>query len=397
MEPAPQTQVPPTGPQNALLGDAQVQDALLLIDYANKRGVEIPDELLQHVVCARSALNEGKLSDAIAANFLSSASKIAKLVLPVTLESIRFTSGTDPRGYSQAGILANRYNRIGLICFSILFFTQVYWFILDGLFANLKQTQEQLSPYVVHETITFYNLKKKLTRSPTDEEFIEELTDFYYQQAVQELAPNDDTSSGAKKRRFLTYKDRDFQKTSQRSYLDALGRFVGWAAWLKYPGRSSLTTVIQIDNVRDPARSDEEVVHLFNIRIVDVKHIQTAQNILDSFTRYFLPILYGLMGASLYVVRRASAEIRDATLTERARIDFNARLFLGAFAGLAIAWFVGPSAEVAAEAAGSVTKTIANLSPLALSFVAGYAVEILFFIVDRFVAAFSDARVVSRT
>jgi hypothetical protein len=115
----------------------------------------------------------------------------------------------------------------------------------------------------------------------------------------------------------------------------------------------------------------------------NVEQLQTAQIILPALLKYVLPILYGALGASAYIVRALTAEIRDTTYTVGSGIRYQLRFYLGAVAGLAIAWFTSDPRPL--ENNG----IMESLSPLALAFLAGYSVELLFSLLDRLVTAFS--------
>jgi hypothetical protein len=101
---------------------------------------------------------------------------------------------------------------------------------------------------------------------------------------------------------------------------------------------------------------------------------------LESLNLYVLPLAYGLLGACAYVLRQLSNEVRDMTYTTEMEIGLNLRLFLGALSGLAVAWFLNPT--TAPAVAGSI-------APLALAFLAGYSVEVVFAAMDNLVSAFS--------
>jgi len=89
-------------------------------------------------------------------------------------------------------------------------------------------------------------------------------------------------------------------------------------------------------------------------------------------------LLYGLLGACTYVLRALLNDIRALTYTHKSFIGYKVRVVLGTLSGLAISWFFPPSADI-----------LKTLSPLALAFLAGYSVEILFAAMDKFVSAFS--------
>jgi hypothetical protein len=110
----------------------------------------------------------------------------------------------------------------------------------------------------------------------------------------------------------------------------------------------------------------------------------TLKMILDFLAAYLLPALYGLLGACAFVLRQLSADLSRDFSTLRfahdSRVRYSLRLNIGVLAGLAVGWFIDPTQE------GSV---VANLSPLALAFVAGYGSDLLFAVLDRIVNAFS--------
>jgi hypothetical protein len=95
-----------------------------------------------------------------------------------------------------------------------------------------------------------------------------------------------------------------------------------------------------------------------------------------------LPVLYGLLGASVYLLRRYLGETTgelERDLAMRAYL----RLGLGGIAGLAIGWFWAPTVGKTG------VEGVVNLStaPFALAFLAGFSIELLFSILDRIIAA----------
>ena len=103
---------------------------------------------------------------------------------------------------------------------------------------------------------------------------------------------------------------------------------------------------------------------------------------LDFLATYVLPALYGLLGACAFVLRQLSTDISQLRFANDLRVRYTLRLNIGLLAGLAVGWFISPDQNA---------SVIANLSPLALAFVAGYGSELLFAVLDRVVNAFSPA------
>lgn len=101
----------------------------------------------------------------------------------------------------------------------------------------------------------------------------------------------------------------------------------------------------------------------------------SAKFVLNALQTYFLPLLYGLLGAVIFVLRTLSAEIKAVTYSADSEIRYRLRMTLGSLAGLIIGWFFQPEEGAA----------IASLGPMATSFLVGYNVNILFSIMDKFV------------
>ncbi len=95
---------------------------------------------------------------------------------------------------------------------------------------------------------------------------------------------------------------------------------------------------------------------------------------------YLLPVLYGLLGASVFVLRSITREISNVTFSEESNRSYLLRLALGTLAGLIIGWFVFllPAQSV-----------VGSISPLALAFLVGYNIEIVFSLMDRLIEVFT--------
>lgn len=108
--------------------------------------------------------------------------------------------------------------------------------------------------------------------------------------------------------------------------------------------------------------------------------LATLEIVLEFLATYVLPALYGLLGACAFVLRQLSADIGQLRFAHDLRVRYTLRLNIGLLAGLAVGWFISPDQDA---------SVVANLSPLALAFVAGYGSDLLFAVLDRIVNAFS--------
>jgi len=152
---------------------------------------------------------------------------------------------------------------------------------------------------------------------------------------------------------------------------------------------SNPTAVVQLGK---SLRDSVQFAFLFGLNITSPDQMQgaylsrrQAESVAIFLGSSILPLLYGLLGASVFLMRQLFGEARDAVLTVTTAKAF-LRLGLGGIAGLAIGWFWVP------DASKSVSE-IAKLStaPFALAFLAGFSIELLFSLLDRIIAALNPA------
>jgi hypothetical protein len=105
----------------------------------------------------------------------------------------------------------------------------------------------------------------------------------------------------------------------------------------------------------------------------------SAKFVLISLQTYFLPLLYGLMGAMMYALRMLANEIKSLTYDTDSQTRYRLRIFIGAIAGLMIGLFINPE-EI---------DVVNLIAPMAISFIAGYNVELLFAYMDRIIQEIS--------
>ncbi|WP_104398758.1 hypothetical protein [Vibrio penaeicida] len=98
-----------------------------------------------------------------------------------------------------------------------------------------------------------------------------------------------------------------------------------------------------------------------------------AQSVLQMLQNYVLPLTYGLLGAFIFVLRSLLQQVRNLTYTASREVGYRLRLTLGCLAGMITGWLLKPEM-------GDMT-----LSPMALAFLAGYSIEVMFTLLDRLI------------
>jgi hypothetical protein len=95
---------------------------------------------------------------------------------------------------------------------------------------------------------------------------------------------------------------------------------------------------------------------------------------------YWLPVLLAILGSMVAILRSIYMSIEDATVDMLSLTMVTLRVTTGAIAGIAIGWIY--------KSGGA--DSIVAVTPFVLAFVAGYAVDLLFTLLDRITKALSD-------
>jgi hypothetical protein len=350
-----------------------------MVRFAVTRGIAIPPDAVRAIAEYELALNGGTLTNKTTEDLVSATQSISRAISPATSEGIKFCTAQNRR--SPAMRMARLYNNVAIIVFVLLVFAQGYWVLLNEHLKILHDTQEELNSYVIMIDALDAGARAQKGRETTDEELTQLLAPVYAQNAEKRRAafekPDNTTAASPNSatdkvfQRYLTHTRFNYLKNYQAIIV---GQITGLV-----PQRAMFGA--------EHHAIDSGWWYLFNMTAEDVRTLQAAQTTIQFMSQYLLPILFGLLGASIYIVRRANTEIQNASLTERIRTDFRIRFFLGGVSGLAVSWFL----PVAGTPGANVGMTaLTNLSPLVLSFLAGYAIEIVFATIDRIIAGFRD-------
>lgn len=342
-----------------MLKAEHVEDAERLVRFASGRGVALEDGVVQDVIAARTALETSAIDPAIELRFNQAFSKLTSKLNPITVESIKYAL-PDKNGRSRAKRLSERYTVLATIVFALLFLFQGYWHILNASVEEFNRELAALRDYTPMDDEAIR--EATLQGTPTDWDKRDQILALKFaKEAEGQKDPNHPAKSLSELERI---------KGSLDVAAQGARRLAAWFFWLTFPSMTESTNR-----------------YYYVLNSDKLAGIQSARMLLDILNRYGLPILYGLLGAGLYIIKNISKGIREVTLSTTDEIEYGFRFFLGGAAGLAIAWFFVPTTgSVPPTSSGPTSLT--GLSPLALAFVAGYAVELLFSVIDRVIIAF---------
>jgi hypothetical protein len=323
--------------------DSYVREADLLLAHVVQQGLNIKQDIVNKIVQSKNALQSDQWNPAMETDFWLAYNSIAKLAGPVSVKSLKATTDSfgrlrggfpflakSKRKVSLARKAVIRYRRFFFCALFSLLFIQIFSLIGATATTSIDSLTEKVSVKWAERN------KIKVTKgedAPEIDGLDEDIANYYNRIEASYC---------------VLKKWNNFWKTALNP------------------------TRIFLNNNLYPT----------NMEVMD-KHmsVQIAKFALMALQLYLLPLLYGLLGASTYTLRIISHEINTLTYSSESDIRYRSRFYLGALAGMAAGWFFTP------ETTPSIVK---SLSPLALAFLAGYNVEVLFAVMDKFISTFSS-------
>ncbi|KZN38767.1 hypothetical protein N474_21080 [Pseudoalteromonas luteoviolacea CPMOR-2] len=330
-----------------------IQEGQQLVSYMAKHGqVSLDPELAEVMINAKYKLQKKQWSAQDERDVLHSYDQLAKAVAPVSMESIQAISRLDVDKPSQAERAVAWYRRYTLVALVCLLLVQVYYLFGHSLAHDLKVLYESRNEWQV-----------KVSKASVDSaEYVQ------IQQSYEEVGQRLDANY-------------NLLKVWNRVWL------FGLTFNSDIPPYSQEKLAVEQRRLeREQANANElDNLHLSQTRLKArlqlFENMLFAQSVLEVLQGYILPLLYGLLGAFIFVLRDLLKEIKAITFTSDSEIRYRLRLTLGALGGMIIGWFLNPQ-----ELSG-----LASLSPMALAFLMGYNVDVLFAIMDQIIDKLRDA------
>lgn len=321
-----------------------IEEADLLLAYAAENGLELDEGVLATIVAARQLPDAATDAAAVAATtrFWEAYGSLARAVQPVTSDSIEATMGRQgrrgvtgrlldrlfgPKLTTHAERSIYRFSLGSFVVLVLLLVVQMYWVIGNRLEAQAAQLVAEAER--VGERLATLG---KAQLADDDRELLK------------------------------------LEAAGEQLNLDLAIRVAALEQW------NDIWRALVPGIARRSAALDEAAGSPFSTMRKARLEASLAKECVEL---YLLPLLYGLLGSCLHVLRTLAAGIERRTHV--AGRLYQVRIYTGGLTGLVIAWFgVG----------GDATSPLASLTPFALAFLAGYSVELLFAFMDRLVSAF---------
>ncbi|WP_018609969.1 hypothetical protein [Uliginosibacterium gangwonense] len=321
---------------------AAIADGELLLAYAASHGINLPVELVAEIVAAKSLpslnLDSPDTFDK-QVKFWEARNQLATIILPVTSASIKASAQTGPgifrrsvfnffaRNEKSVISPAERcillFRTLALIALCSLLVVQVYWVV---------------GSKVISETETILT------------------------QAIENQKELIGLDAGTSKATLLETKKMGLEAEIRIRYavLESWNNI--WISPLRIFGFD------EYKHVEKPSYADLQQARL------------AGKFACQSIELYLLPLLYGWLGACLYVLRRLAQDIGTKSFTPEQGLVYSLRVYMGTLAGLIVVWFL-PVAQT--------DPNIKSLSVFAVALLVGYSIDLLFALMDRIISAFT--------
>jgi hypothetical protein len=387
-----------------------MEDAQYLLSYVTRNGLDderrVTEETIQTVIASREHMRTLTFdSQKEEANFRKCCGVLAKAAEPVTAASLRdsFTVAPyrrwfilEPQQMRIAEIACRRYRALAILILVFLLGFQIYWTACSTV---LNKTDALITEINKAPTREYY-IAQEISRADA----LKAATGVTQSKNEPPAAPPGSSEGGSSAVVSLkpdkTQLTRD-ELVSKIAELNAnysmLDKFMRPFRQLYFvpnppaaqskptPAPSPRPSTTEED--RTDGQNPDAIFTPSEFQSTSASIRAVAGQVVDVMQKWLLPLLYGALGASVFVIRTLSVQARDRLFRREALVSLVLRVFLGMISGLAIGWFWNQNPGPAA-AAGPLTVT--TLSPFALAFVAGYGVELFFALLDKIVSTFTN-------
>jgi hypothetical protein len=381
-----------------------LEETHMLLAYAASSGTNIDPEVSEAIARARAANERQNWNADIEAKFWPAKSKLSLSVKPVTVDTL--AAGK----FGAAAIATRRYFLSTVILAAIIVPISIVMFINTAVsndVGNLLK-ENDAAAIAVHEQLVNYQSALKQATRTTDDRANQNGTAANLPDVSQALlSPN------------LVEKLAQFARVSRQLFAESrvlnffivdTGDLPPWATTektekedkktekedkrranleLDVRRRANLeldvragdpTPTLNPEHPNYPSITDQGFEKLAAYQDIREFARQTQQMnlvIYGAVTAYILPVAYALLGACAFALRNMAAQ--TGTKTYQPSYSNRARLIIALIAGTVVGLF------------NNFTQGV-SVSPLAVAFLVGYAVEVFFSFLDAFVHTFESVR-----
>ncbi len=348
--------------------DRAIDDSMWLLMYAAESGRTVDDTTRNSILHARAGGSSG-VDETAAANLLAALTKLAAELHPITAESLRAASDKQTKPTIKTLRLWTCVLAVPIVLFSILGFVSSS--IATVIRTDITTANELLvklrSQLGTPETPTARTLGKPLPPQVLNGDIITELQ--LYASTIRAI------DARARQLNWFVFR-------TERDPFMELRWDRGVSTEKNQQNRNTLKKAFELPvGLGDMQQDVDTLTETYQ----SVRSF--AQDILDlvsvsygAITTCLLPVLYALLGTCAYLLRSFEEELRTLTFTPSSRANW-ARFLIAGIGGAVVGLFSN----------FNITQG-ASISPLAIAFLVGYAVDVFFSFLEGSLQSFSKRK-----
>ena len=378
--------------------DRATADATCLLMYAAEIGKKVDETTRTSVLRAKNATSTGA-DDAVKANLLAALTTLAAGLHPVTAESLRAScdSQTKPtirrlRSWTWVlAVLIIVFSAIAFVSSSLSSTIRSDITAANGLVVKLRAelgterapkggTMDKPLPEGLNEGEVITDLQQYASTIRAIDARARQLNLFVLKadwDPFTQYRWQDNPSIGAEDEDKFTQRQQELLRPTQQTKLSPEQKLLLNQIHQEWLSKRFQLTVGLPNMPKD----------LDNLTDTYLEVRSFAQDILDrvsvfygAFTTCLLPVLYALLGTCAYLLRYFEEEVRNKTFTLSSRA-MSARLLVALIGGAVVGLF------------GNFNITQgASISPLAVAFLVGYAVDVFFTFLEGLLQTFTKRK-----
>lgn len=373
-----------------------VKDAQYLLEYVAQSNKTLDRDIVKTLITSKSLLRDGHWSPDQEMIFWQAFTQINERVKPVTITSLRAIVPGKGRPFSRARISMRVSQLLTMGTLTVLILTQIYWIIgaalvhkIDDLIEkrqNLTQLEKTAQETAKKEAASQARSLKAFAPADTLPFLQEELSHTSLDKQLE--ANYEGLLTWSKFWQKLLFMESDFKGKNVLLDEQMVQETIYYLQRNIETNRRMLTFVdenqkaLLLKRIAEDQREQQRLQTTLDEEKSEYERVLSklpAEFVLEVLQSYILPLLYGLLGASIYVLRSMTEKIDALTYTGSVDVEYGLRLALGALGALGIGWFLMPENISALQ----------SLSPWAISFLTGYNIELLFSVMDNVIETLS--------
>lgn len=346
-----------------------IVNAQTLLAFSAESDVKVPDNVAAGITAAQQEIGTDSWTQQIEIAFWAAYGEISRLVQPVTSDSVNWTTQYGRRVTLQ-------FILFGIISLLCLIAMQIVWVYINNTSTQIRQSIEILNKkeaeiVALKGAASVLKRQEEVLRSP---------------QADGTQGQQDELSSiqGSQ----ATYDVQIQVLLSETNQLKRLltAQYVILADWVpEFAGDPKPEEPSWFDSDAEKKAKLRALEDWYKAQSKEPEFqkeylLAQADSFLALMSKFFLPLFYGMLGTAAFILRSVSRSIRERTLDGSITLNFLIRIPLGMLSGIAVGLFLDPK---------SLPTGWEAVQPVAVAFLAGYSVELIFTAMDRLVGAFT--------